>query len=103
MLLLRREPGAAWDAGALASRLYLQPSRAADLLQQLADAAFVVARPEGWRWQPAADAAQRIDQLAHVYSENLLGVTELIHARDDRRAHQFADAFRLRRDDRGKE
>jgi DNA-binding IclR family transcriptional regulator len=103
MLLLRGEPDAAWDAAALARRLYLQPGRAADLLQQLADAAFVVARPDGWRWQPSPEAADRIAELAHVYSENLLGVTELIHSREDRRAHQFADAFRLRRDDKSKE
>lgn len=103
MLLLKGEPGVPWDAAALARRLYLQPGRAADLLQQLADATFVAARPDGWHWQPSPDAAERIDQLAHVYSENLLGVTELIHSRDDRRAQQFADAFRLRREDRGKE
>jgi hypothetical protein len=38
-----------------------------------------------------------VDQLAEIYSENVVGVTELIHARQERRAQQFADAFRLRR------
>lgn len=103
MLLLRDQPGTAWDAAMLARRLYLQPSRSDALLQQLSEAGFVAARPDGWHWQPPAHVAAQVDELAHIYSENLLGVTELIHSREDRRAHQFADAFRLRRDDKGKD
>jgi hypothetical protein len=103
MLLLRDQKGAAWDAPTLARRLYVQQPRAQELLRQLADAGFVANEPDGWRWRPAPDAAARVDQLAIAYSDNLLGVTALIHSREDRRAHQFADAFRLRSEDRGKE
>jgi hypothetical protein len=103
MLLLRAEPGPTWDASMLARRLYVAQSRAAELMQQLVGAGFVAPRSPGWCWQPSAEAAQLIDELAAHYSENLLGVTELIHSREDRRAHQFADAFRLRKDGPGKE
>jgi DNA-binding IclR family transcriptional regulator len=99
MLLLRGEAQAAWDASMLAKRLYVTQARSAALLQQLAEAGFVVADAQGWRWQPSPEAAQRVDQLAAAYSDNLLGVTELIHSREDRRARQFADAFRLRKED----
>jgi hypothetical protein len=103
MLLLRGESGMAWDAPTLARRLYVTQGQAAQLLQQLAEAGFTVPCPPGWCWQPAPEATGLIDQLAALYSENLLGVTELIHSREDRRAHQFADAFRLRKDGPGKE
>jgi hypothetical protein len=103
MLLLRSEARASWDPAALARRLYLQPNRAGDLLRQLADAGFIASSADGWHWQPAPDAVALVDDLAHLYSENLLGVTALIHSREERRAHQFADAFRLRKDEPGKE
>lgn len=103
MLLLRAEPGIAWDAPTLARRLYVPQNRAADVLQQLAEAGFVASEADGYRWRPEPEAAERVSQLAAVYAENLLGVTELIHSREDRRARQFADAFRWRRDERGKE
>jgi hypothetical protein len=37
-------------------------------------------------------------QLATAYSRDLIGVTDLIHSRTARRAQQFADAFRIRKD-----
>lgn len=103
MLLLRAEPGAPWDAPMLARRLYVTPTRAAELLKQLAEAAFIHPGATGWQWRPEPEAARRIDRLAAAYSDNLLGVTELIHSREDRRAQHFADAFRWRNDGRDTE
>lgn len=103
MLLLRAQPDTAWDAPTLARRLYVAQGRAAELLQQLAEAGFVAPASQGWQWQPAPEAAARVHALAAAYHANLLGVTELIHSREDRRARQFADAFRLRKEDRGNE
>jgi hypothetical protein len=103
MLLLRGEPGTTWDAPTISRRLYITQARAAELMQQLVEAGFVAASPSGWNWQPSPEAAQLVGELAAHYSDNLLGVTELIHSREDRRAHQFADAFRLRKDGPGKE
>lgn len=102
LLLLQSAPATAWDARALAARLYLGEPQAADLLAQLAAAG--VAQPEGgvtplYRYRPADDAlAQRLHALAKAYAEDLVGVADLIHSRIDKRAQRFADAFRLRKD-----
>jgi hypothetical protein len=70
------------------------------LLEQLAEAAFFVpaVKRRSWTWGPQPMLAERIDQLAAVYAQDLVGVTELIHSRADSRARQFADAFRLRKE-----
>jgi hypothetical protein len=39
-----------------------------------------------------------VTRLADVYAKNLTEVTNIIHSKTDRRAQQFADAFRWRRD-----
>jgi hypothetical protein len=36
--------------------------------------------------------------VAKAYATNLVAVTDVIHSRLDRRAQQFADAFRWRKD-----
>jgi hypothetical protein len=99
-LLLRGEPGEAWDAQRLSERLYVSKRHASELLEQLAGAAFTVpaAKPLTWTWGPQPTLADRIDQLAAAYSQDLIGITELIHSRGDSRARQFADAFRLRKE-----
>jgi hypothetical protein len=100
MLLLRGEPGMPWDAPMLARRLYVTQARGAELLTQLSEAGFIHAGNTGWQWRPEPEAAQRIDELAAAYSDNLLGVAELIHSREDRRAQHFANAFHWRKDGR---
>jgi hypothetical protein len=102
ILLLRSDAQARWDAGRVSSRLYVAEAKAAELLEQLAEAG-VAQRVEGvagcFRYQPATpELATRLDMVAHAYSSNLVGVTDLIHSRIDKRAQQFADAFRLRKD-----
>ena len=97
MLLLRAEPQAAWDTAALARRLYISQHKADEVLRQLGDAGFVAAESAAARWQPRAELSALVEQLALLYAEDLVGVTELIHARQERRAVQFADAFRLRK------
>ena len=56
-----------------------------------------------FHYAPAtSELRERLDAVAQAYSANLVGVTGLIHSRIDKRAQQFADAFRLRKDS-GKE
>jgi hypothetical protein len=102
VLLLRTAPDTGWDAERVSRRLYVSDRQAADLLAQLA-AAGIASQGEGqpgeYRYRPnSEELGSRIDALADAYASNLLGVTELIHSRIDKRAHQFADAFRLRKD-----
>ena len=42
--------------------------------------------------------AAMLERLAQLYAADLVAVTDLIHSSVDRRAFQFADAFRLRKD-----
>lgn len=107
ILLLRTDPDVGWDVRRVAARLYVAERQAAELLAALAAAGIARSDDEGetalFRYAPAtAELRQRIDALAQAYSANLVGVTDLIHSRTDKRAQQFADAFRLRKDS-GKE
>ena len=50
-------------------------------------------------YTPATEELQgTVEALAVTYAHNLVGVTDLIHSRVDKRAHQFASAFRIRKD-----
>jgi hypothetical protein len=97
LLLLRASSTQTWDAGELARRLYLPQQKAEELLRQLAESGCVATDSEGARWRPPEELATLVDRLAQLYSDDLLGVTAMIHTRQDHRARQFADAFRLRR------
>jgi len=98
VLLLRAEPEQAWEAAHLARRLYVPERTAVELLAQLRDSG--VARPDGdaVQYAPEPALAAVLDRLAQAYATDLVAVTGLIHSRLDRRAQQFADAFRFRKD-----
>lgn len=100
MLLVQRERGTGWTAPFLARRLYLPESRAVELLANLHTAGIVTENGEqrNFTYQPEAELAAMLERLAQLYATNLVGVTDLIHSSVDRRAFQFADAFRLRKD-----
>lgn len=102
VLLMRREPGVRWDAATLARRLYVQEPEAAELLQALQQAGVAAPAQPGpgpVLYRPAhAELAELLDRLAAAYTTNLVGVTDLIHSRIDRRAQRFADAFRWRKE-----
>jgi hypothetical protein len=101
MLLLRREHAVEWTSSQLAERLYLPEAQAIELLHNL-EAAGIAARLGGegasFQYAPSPELAQILDRVAQCYATNLRPVTNLIHSRVDRRAYQFADAFRLRKD-----
>lgn len=103
LLLLRAAPGQQWDGALLASRLYIGERVAADLLDALRTAGMARhcdAPDEHCHcYCPANDTLrERIDELAGVYASQLVDVTHLIHSTLERKAQQFADAFRLRKD-----
>jgi hypothetical protein len=99
VLLMRAESDHAWGAAELARRLYVPERTGVELLQLLR--ASGIAQPEGQaavRYAPTAELAEVIERVAAAYAANLLAVTDLIHSRIDRRAQQFADAFRFRKE-----
>lgn len=103
LLLLRGEPAAQRDAQSVARRLYLPEAAARELLSALA-AAGVASQQQAHEsgtfcYQPASpELAAMLDQVAHYYGTDLVGVTSLIHSRIGKRAQQFADAFVWRKD-----
>lgn len=108
VLLMRSEPEARWDARRVAGRLYVAERQAAELLEALAASGIAAREPvqEGgqYRYEPfSPELRERLGVLAHAYSVNLVGVTDLIHSRIDKRAQQFADAFRWRKDSERKD
>jgi len=103
LLLLRADPDQSWDSALLASRLYIRERVASELLADLHTAGMArrCAPPAAGAccYGPGSDLLrERIDRLADVYARHLVEVTHLIHSSLERKAQQFADAFRLRRD-----
>lgn len=102
LLLLRSEAGQAWDAFRVSTRLYIGEAQSLDMLQALHAAGIAARTPEGlFVYSPGTPELRALlDALAATYSANLVGVTQLIHSRLDKRAQQFADAFRWKKEDR---
>lgn len=110
MLLLRNEAAWTWDGKALAQRLYMSEKAAGALLCELhaagvldvADVVLDASQPDpasSYRYAPvSAELRQMIDRLAEAYSKHLVEVTNLIHSKTSKKAQQFADAFKLRKD-----
>ncbi|TFW35360.1 hypothetical protein [Massilia horti] len=103
LLLLRGDPAQQWHPDTLARRLYIRDRMAQSLLEDLCRAGMAVrcAPPAEhcFHYQPSSTAMRRrIDQLADLYSKQLVEVTTLIHSSLERKAQQFADAFKLRKD-----
>jgi hypothetical protein len=83
----------------VASRLYVPPRTANEIVEQLVGAGVIAPAGNGHRFAPASpELAGRLQQLTQFYRSNLVGVTDLIHSRSRRAAQQFADAFKLRKD-----
>lgn len=101
VLLMRGDNAHPWDAQRLAQALYTRRKVAADLLHELVEAG--IAQSDGantFTYGPATpELAKLLDAVAESYSKNLVAVTDLIHSRVERRAQQFADAFRWKKED----
>jgi hypothetical protein len=98
LLLLRGHPEG-WTLAQLASRLYVDPSTANALVDDLVAADLAAAAGEVYRYAPAdAGIATTVDALAALYARHMVVVAELIHSSSDRKAQRFADAFRLRKE-----
>ena len=102
ILLFMSQAGLAFDAPAVAKRLYVSEASAAELARQLA-ASGIVETIEGstpvWRFAPQSKDLERVlHLLAAYYASHLIEVTDLIHSLGARKAQRFADAFVLRKE-----
>jgi hypothetical protein len=91
-----------WNAETLGRRIYVPAARAGNLLRDLSAIGVVRedANIEGaFSYCPATpELAALLDQLVKAYSEQLIAVTKLIHTAEERKAQDFADAFRFRKE-----
>jgi hypothetical protein len=85
----------------LSRRLYISETLAAEVIEQLLAARFIVPADDlgvGHRFAPEEGVAGMVELLATSYRSHLVEVTSLIHSRTGRMAQQFADAFKLRKE-----
>jgi hypothetical protein len=101
LLLLRDAGGKPVETTQIARRLYMPEHAAATVLEQLAQARIIERESQGpsaHRFAPHPELASMVEQLATYYRSHLVEVTDVIHSRTARKAQQFADAFKLRKD-----
>ena len=103
LLLMHADPARRWRRDTLAQRLYVREKAADALLADLCAAGMAAPCPapdaDCYCYHPDGAALRaRIDRLADVYATHLVEVTLLIHSSLDRKAQQFADAFKWRKD-----
>ena len=103
LLLLRASPQEKWGVSAVAKRLYITEQETNSLLANLCEQGLVSASgPESgeYVYQPqSTHLAQMVDRVAELYTKHLVPVTNLIHSKPRTRIQEFADAFRLRKDE----
>jgi len=102
LLMTRSTPQAEWSVAVLAKRLYVNEKQAADLLARLFTDGFLIqaGSPSLYQYQPNSDELrQLVDRVAESYSKHLVPITNLIHSKPQTRVREFADAFKLRRDE----
>jgi hypothetical protein len=98
LLLLRGNPGETWTVSTTARRLYASEQEVAEVLALLYHAGLLSLNEGVYRYDGATpEQRELVDRLVIIYSRQLIPVTNLIHAKP-RRIRQFADAFRLRKD-----
>jgi hypothetical protein len=109
LLLMRADPAQCWNRDTLARRLYVRDKVAEALLDELCRSGMAArgavsdsdadASADAYCYRPREEVLRdRIDRLAELYATHLVEVTHLIHSSLDRKAHQFADAFKWRKD-----
>jgi len=102
LLMVRSDARKWWDYKEIAPRLYLDDAITQQLLEDLRAAGALNANEQDttlYRYEPRTPELQTlIDQLAALYAHNLVGVTHLIHSKLNKKAQQFADAFKWQKD-----
>jgi len=102
MLLFRGAGRKPLTTGEIARRLYIGDAGAAEVIAQLQSSGIVQPAEvpaTGHRYAPATpELTALLDTLAAFYATHLVQVTDMIHSTTARKATQFADAFRLRKD-----
>lgn len=97
LLLLRAQPGEAWDLVKMARRLYISEPEVSEAVALLVNSGLVIVDQGHFSYRPAPGIGDLIERVLATYRRHLIPVTNLIHSKPPR-IRQFADAFRFRRD-----
>jgi hypothetical protein len=101
LLLLHRDASVYWTAQDAAHEMRFPVGWAAEQLERFAAAGFIAASGQdaAFCYEPDADTAVLIDELAELYQRRRTSITALIFTprKDDVRL--LSDAFRIRRDE----
>jgi hypothetical protein len=104
LLLLRSEPNGTWSSSTLAQRLYTGEQETVDALERLCADGLTIAsgsNPTVYRYEPVSqELRDLVDRTADVYSKHLVPITNLIHTKPKTRVQEFADAFKIRKDEK---
>lgn len=101
LLLLRSRAHEELSLETIATRLYVDPARAAQVLAELEGCNLVSARsPRGpYRLSQRPDRRDAIDALAETHRTMLVPLTRFVHESAAHRSiRDFAEAFRFRRE-----
>ncbi|WP_443749155.1 hypothetical protein [Asticcacaulis solisilvae] len=99
VLYLRTHSDRATDAAAVAGHLYISEADAVPLLEALVRRGVLKASDHRYAYAPKTpDLDVMISQVADLYRQYLIPVTNIIHSRPRSRVQEFANAFRIRKD-----
>ncbi len=103
LLLLRNNPDEQWSIQTIAKRLYISEQETIPLLARLGAAGLILStydKPPIYIYRPGSlDQIRLVDRLAETYSRHLVPITNLIHSKPRTRIQEFADAFKLRKEE----
>lgn len=103
LLLLREKPQVEWDTTTVAKRLYISEPETSDVLARLCAQGLLYtngSEPACYQYHPhSSELEQIVNQVAETYTKHLVAVTNLIHSKPRTRIQEFADAFKLRKEE----
>jgi DNA-binding MarR family transcriptional regulator len=99
LLLLWNSRPAKWSPQDLARRLYVEPSAARDLLQDLEREELILVNPgpaEQYYYEPKSEEKEKLIELVDVtYRKQVVRISTMIHSKASSAIRDFARAFRF--------
>jgi hypothetical protein len=105
LLLLHAHPDKEWTTEEAARHLYITEQEAVGLLNPLAARGLIEISESSqfplYRYCPKSpDLSEMINRAADLYRQYLIPVTHIIHSTSRNKVQQFADAFRIIKEDK---
>ena len=102
LLLVWATPNQKCSCENIAERLYITQEDAAPFLSKLVTRGLIEVtdtQPHLFQYRSSSEELRRIvDQVADVYAIYLIPVTNFIHGKSKRNIQDFADAFKMKKD-----